>query len=165
MFVSRSVCLSVAQCVCQSLSVFVSRSVCLSVAQCVCQLLSVFASRSVCLPVTQCVCQSLSVFASCSVCLSVTQCVCQSLSVFSVCCYLVTAAEHKHRGRNLGNANPQLFDDTSTAPPAGYDQQQPFMPQPGVFHSYNNYSVAILPKVVVASEPSVFPNLALDQSV
>ncbi|KAI0222770.1 Protein YIF1B-B [Lamellibrachia satsuma] len=42
-------------------------------------------------------------------------------------------SEPKHRGasRNWGNANPQLFDDTSTAaPPAGYDQQQPFIPQP-----------------------------------
>ena len=45
---------------------------------------------------------------------------------------MITASEPKHRNKNWGNPNPQLFDDTSSAPPAGYDhQQQGFVPQSG----------------------------------
>ena len=124
-FFSRSVCLSVAQCVFQSLSVFFSRSVCLSVAQCVCQLLSVFVSSSVCFSVAQCVCQSLSVFVSRSVCLSVAQCVCQSLSVFvsrpvclsvrqCVCQPVVVWLQRRNLSTEVGTLEIQIHNCSTT---------------------------------------------------
>ena len=50
---------------------------------------------------------------------------------------MITASESKQRNKNWGNPNPQLFDDTSSAPPAGYDiQQQGFVPQSGMVSVY-----------------------------
>ena len=58
---------------------------------------------------------------------------------------MITASESKQRNKNWGNPNPQLFDDTSSAPPAGYDiQQQGFVPQSGTcMYVYKLYLMTV----------------------